>query len=83
LAVDSAAVFCIDQRDGHFEHPINSTGKYPMTEETNPPPFTTAEINRELVNDSLGTIDTADSSGSDETKETGDAKHGNTQTRED
>ncbi len=54
-----------------------------MTEENKPPTFTPAEVNRQLVNDSLGTIDTADSTGSDETKETGDAKHGNTQTRED
>jgi hypothetical protein len=54
-----------------------------MTEETKPPTFTVAEVKRELVNDSLGTIDTADSTGSDETKETGDAKSGNTLTRED
>jgi hypothetical protein len=54
-----------------------------MTEKTNPPTFTAAEVKRELVNDSLGTIDTADSTGSDETKENGDAKNGNTQTRED
>jgi hypothetical protein len=63
--------------------PIKLTGKHPMTEETKPPTFTVAEFKRELVNDSLGTIDTADSTGSDETKETGDAKKGNTQTRED
>lgn len=36
-----------------------------------------------VVNDSLGTIDTADSTGSDECKETGDAKKGNRNTRED
>jgi hypothetical protein len=36
-----------------------------------------------VVNDSLGTIDPADSSGSDENKETGDAKKGNKPTRED
>lgn len=47
------------------------------------PTLTDAEVKRELVNDSLGTIDTADSTGSDETKETGDAKKGNTKTRED
>jgi len=35
------------------------------------------------VNDSLGTTDQADSTGTDETKETGDAKKGNTKTRED
>jgi hypothetical protein len=36
-----------------------------------------------IVNDSLGTIDPADSTGTDEQKETGDAKKGNTQKRED
>ena len=51
--------------------------------ETKPPTFTDAEVKKQLVNDSLGTIDTADSTGSDETKETGDAKKGNSKTRED
>jgi hypothetical protein len=36
-----------------------------------------------VVNDSLGTVDPADSTGSDEDKETGDAKKGNTNRRED
>lgn len=36
-----------------------------------------------VVNDSLGTIDSADSTGSDESKETGDAKTRNKNTRED
>lgn len=36
-----------------------------------------------VVNDSLGTIDTADSTGSDTDKETGDAKVKNRNTRED
>ena len=36
-----------------------------------------------VVNDSLGTIDWADSNGLDEDKETGDAKAGNWPTRED
>lgn len=54
-----------------------------MTQETKPPTFTDAEVKKQLVNDSLGTIDTADSTGSDEAKETGDAKTGNTKTRED
>jgi hypothetical protein len=35
------------------------------------------------VNDSLGTIDIADSTGVDESKETGDAKKKNKNTRED
>jgi hypothetical protein len=54
-----------------------------MTPETKPPAFTKAEVKKQIVNDSLGTIDTADSTGSDETKETGDAKKGNTKARED
>lgn len=36
-----------------------------------------------VVNDSLGTIDPADSTGTDEEKETGDAKERNANTRED
>ncbi len=36
-----------------------------------------------VVNDSLGTIDTADSTGSDADKETGDAKAKNRNSRED
>ena len=36
-----------------------------------------------VVNDSLGTVDIADSTGLDEDKETGDAKRQNKNTRED
>ncbi len=36
-----------------------------------------------LINDSFGTIDIADSTGTDEERETGDAKVGNLDTRED
>ena len=36
-----------------------------------------------VVNDSLGTVDPADSTGSDEEKETGDAKKNNNPKRED
>jgi hypothetical protein len=36
-----------------------------------------------MVNDSLGTVNIADSTGTDDKKETGDAKKGNTRTRED
>lgn len=36
-----------------------------------------------IVNDSFGTVDSADSTGLDEEKETGDAKRGNKNTRED
>ena len=41
------------------------------------------EVDDLMVNDSLGTVTLADSTGSDETKETGDAKKGNKDTRED
>jgi hypothetical protein len=41
------------------------------------------KIDEAMVNDSLGTIDPADSTGSDESKETGDAKAKNKNTRED
>ena len=54
-----------------------------MNQETKRRAMTDAEVKREIVNDSLGTIDQADSTGSDETKETGDAKKGSTNTRED
>lgn len=46
-------------------------------QQVNPPP------DDEIVNDSFGTVDIADSTGLDETKETGDAKHLNKDTRED
>ena len=36
-----------------------------------------------VVNDSLGTVDTADSTGTDEDKDNGDGKGGNTNRRED
>jgi len=41
------------------------------------------EVDDLMVNDSLGTVTIADSTGSDETKETGEAKKGNKDTRED
>jgi hypothetical protein len=40
-------------------------------------------VEDEMMNDSLGTVDPADSTGSDERKETGDAKTRNKNTRED
>ena len=40
-------------------------------------------VDDEMVNDSLGTVSIADSTGSDEQKETGDAKRNNTAKRED
>jgi len=42
-----------------------------------------AEPEDGMVNDSFGTVDTADSTGLDEEKETGDAKVNNRKTRED
>jgi len=51
--------------------------------EPKPPTFTDDEVKKQIVNDSLGTTDSADSTGTDETKETGDAKAGNTNSRED
>jgi|HubBroStandDraft_1064217.scaffolds.fasta_scaffold80943_3 hypothetical protein len=36
-----------------------------MTEKTKPPTLTDAEIKKELVNDSLGTIDPADTTDTD------------------
>jgi hypothetical protein len=42
-----------------------------------------ADFEDGVVNDSFGTVDPADSSGLDETKETGDAKALNKNTRED
>jgi hypothetical protein len=83
MTLFQAAVVCFDQRDMCVRHPIDSKGKCHMTEQTKPPTFTAAEVKRALWNDSLGTIDSADSTGSDEAKETGDAKNGNTKTRED
>jgi hypothetical protein len=41
------------------------------------------KIDDEIVNDSLGTVDPADSTGTDEEKDNGDGKRGNTNTRED
>jgi hypothetical protein len=54
-----------------------------MPQEKKPVRLTDDEVKDALVNDSLGTTDEADSTGSDETKETGDAKKGNANTRED
>jgi len=54
-----------------------------MTLEKKPAPLSDDEVSNELVNDSLGTTTQADSTGSDEAKETGDAKKGNKKTRED
>jgi len=54
-----------------------------MTQEKKPVRLTKDEISNELVNDSLGTTTQADSTGSDQTKETGDAKKENKKTRED
>jgi len=57
--------------------------RIPVNPEPKPPTFTDDEVKKQIVNDSLGTTDSADSTGTDETKETGDAKAGNTNSRED
>jgi hypothetical protein len=62
-----------------------------MVEKTKPTPTqpagsvkTTPTVDDAMVNDSLGTVDIADSTGSDPEKETGDAKRKNKDTgRED
>jgi hypothetical protein len=50
-----------------------------------PGDFVDEKANRDdgVVNDSLGTVNSADSTGLDESKETGDAKRNNKNTRED
>jgi hypothetical protein len=59
----------------------------PTEKPTHTSPGGMAEVDRKkedvLVNDSLGTVDPADSTGSDEDMETGDAKKNNKPTRED
>jgi hypothetical protein len=59
----------------------------PNEKPTHTSPGGMAEVDRKkedaVVNDSLGTVDPADSTGIDEDKETGDAKKNNKPTRED
>jgi hypothetical protein len=74
-------MFCFDHLGPRNQRQISV--RTAMTQETNPPTFTAAEVKEQLTNDSLGTIDSADSSGSDPTKDNGDGKHGKTTTRED
>lgn len=58
--------------------------KGPKPTHTQPGGFEDPErADDEVVNDSLGTVDTADSTGTDEDLETGDAKDNNQDTRED
>ena len=68
-------------------HPMGEEGpmsKGPKPTHTRPGRFEDPErADDAMVNDSLGTVDTADSTGSDEDKETGDAKDDNLDTRED
>ena len=59
-----------------------STGPKPT--HTQPGGFEVPERNDDaVIDDSLGTVDIADSTGTDEEKETGDAKDKNLNTRED
>jgi hypothetical protein len=57
----------------------------PKTKSTHEMPGSQAEVEEDdgVVNDSLGTVDPADSTGTDEEQETGDAKKNNTPKRED
>lgn len=73
-----SAVIYFAQRDDCAPRPIDSR-KTPMNQHMKRPTMTDAEVKREIVNDSLGTIDQADSTGSDETQETGDMKNENTE----
>ena len=58
--------------------------KGPKPTHTQPGGFEVPEpTDDEMVNDSLGTTDSADSTGSDEDLETGDAKANNEDTHED
>jgi hypothetical protein len=67
-AVISFVVICFDQRVLCVRHPIDpQRKKHRMNEHTKRPTMTDAEVRKELMNDSLGTIDTADFTGSDET----------------
>jgi hypothetical protein len=63
---------------GAMTEKLKSTHTQPGgLEEKNPP------VDDGMVNDSFGTVNIADSSGLDETKETGDAKRQNKDTHED
>ena len=58
--------------------------KGPKTTRTQPAGVEDPETEDDtIVNDSLGTVDIADSTGIDEDRETGDAKANNLDTRED
>ena len=63
---------------------MSGISKGPKPTHTQPGGFEDPEpVEDEVVNDSLGTVDIADSTGTDEDKETGDAKDKNLDTRED
>ncbi len=63
---------------------MSAISKGPKPTHTQPGGFEDPEgVEDEVVNDSLGTVDIADSTGTDEDKETGDAKDKNQDTRED
>jgi hypothetical protein len=56
---------------------------YSSLNEARSPTFPAAGVKRALWNDALGTVDSAESTGSDEKKETGNANKENTKTLED
>jgi len=80
------------QRVNQFVNPdyASKCSGGPVTQKTKPThtqPGGLQEANQKaddgIVNDSFGTVDIADSTGLDESKETGDAKRQNKNTRED
>ena len=79
----------LHQRQQPWELPHPTGKEAPMTQRpkpthTQPGGFEDPGITEDdVTNDSLGTVDTADSTGSDDEKETGDAKVNNVDTRED
>jgi hypothetical protein len=76
------------ERDGHLRHPKLKEiqmSEYAKPTHTLPGGLIEEDDKAEdgVVNDSLGTISIADSTGTDDDKETGDAKDKNKNTRED
>jgi hypothetical protein len=88
MGIEPCETWAQYEREGRVRHPIPR--EIPMTEKlkathTQPGGFVEEDESASdgVENDSLGTIDIADSTGTDEKKETGDAKDQNKPTRED
>jgi hypothetical protein len=75
------------QHAGILAHPIRKEASMtarPRPTHSQPGGFEDPEkAEDEMINDSLGTVNIADSTGTDEDKETGDAKDNNMDTKED